>query len=151
MIQEELLKPRYEVIADYPNSPFEVNKIIEMTRKSKRFPLFGDNNIEDWETWIDGKNGGSTCYSINQFIPYPHLFRKLEWWEKRDRDDLPEYVKFIKDCWMYKKGDVVKVINWYGYKSNKVCIQHSNFKIENVEPATLEEYTNYINTQTPHP
>jgi hypothetical protein len=68
---EDLLKPRYKVIADYPNTPFKVGEILQ--RKE------GD--------WLNDK-GWSKLYE-----PYPHLFKKLEWWEDRKLEYMPHFLK----------------------------------------------------------
>ena len=61
----DLMKPRYLVIADYPNDIYKTGFIIE-----------GDN----------------LRYMTNM-EKYPHLFRPLSWWEFREEKDMPEYVK----------------------------------------------------------
>ena len=126
MTQEDLLKPRYEVIADYPDSEFTVGQILE----------------------VDIYNPDEDDCKI-----FPHLFHKLEWWEKRDIKDMPEYVKD-------EDGEVWKVYEYSTHKSSYVLL-NKNFKdfyfpygdhiLYELLPSTLEEYTNYINTQTPHP
>lgn len=61
---ERMLKPRFEVIADYPGSNHKVGAIL--------YPP-------------------SEMY-IEHFKQYPHLFTELKWWEKRSKKDLPKYV-----------------------------------------------------------
>lgn len=96
MTLQELLNPRYKVIADYPGSNLQSNDIlIQYT-----FP----------ET-------GNYCYLTNRDIPllgknkrkeevelYPHLFRKLYWYEARDLNDLPLFIKM--------KGKAYRVEGW---------------------------------------
>jgi len=65
MTKENLLKPRWKVIADYPESIYTVGE------------------VEQPEYYIER--------NIAFFNKYPHLFRNLSWWE--DRDVLPDYVK----------------------------------------------------------
>ena len=82
MTPEQLLQPRYLVIADYPNSIYKVGKLL----------------IEDRDfLFYEGMN------HKNFIKPYdfPHIFRRLEWWECRDIKDMPEYVKG-KDGSIYK-------------------------------------------------
>lgn len=64
----ELLIPRYIVTLDYPNSPFHVKQIIEITEENKE------------------------AYSF--FDDFPKVFRKLKWWENRTIDEMPEFVRF---------------------------------------------------------
>lgn len=147
---EQLLKPRYECIAGFWNNPFEIGQIIEMTGKSTRFPLLGEDNIENWEAWIDGKKGGATCYSITQFENYPHLFRKLHWAEKRNLEDTPEYVKGINS---YFTDKVYKVAHpsqngreWH--VDNEIEHQYFFRYASDFIPVTLEDFTNYLNQIT---
>lgn len=63
---EQLLKPRYKVIADYPFSAYTVGQII----------LIHDYNPNK-----------------DLFKMYPHLFKPLQWWEERKESDMPQYVK----------------------------------------------------------
>jgi hypothetical protein len=87
---EELLKPRFKVIADYPGAAYTIGHIYEGD-------LFDD-----------------TIIKLSQF---PHLFKKMEWWEERK----PEEIEYIKrnSCnsgamWVGKileiKGDRFKCI-----------------------------------------
>lgn len=63
---EILLKPRFEVIADYPNSNWSIGEIITDAGE------FSTKHI---------------------YRKYPHLFREMKWWEKRTEEEMPRYVK----------------------------------------------------------
>lgn len=122
MTTEELLIPRYEVIADYPNNTFgKIGDII--TPQS----FESEDDFYDWE--LD---------------KYPHLFRSLHWAEKREIEELPEYVKVIN-------GSVRKVIS-YDFKENTIIIDKgarltlTSF-LSNKFPATLEEYLTFQNSK----
>lgn len=78
MTSKELLTPRFEIIAEYPRCEFEKGNIL--------------NRI---------KNATNDVYHINEHAyvggldlieieKYPHLFRKLNWWENRDITDMPK-------------------------------------------------------------
>src|SRR5678815_6192710 len=73
MSNEELLKPRYKVIADMPLLRFKIGDI----HNAHFIPI----NIWDKETYV-------------RLDIYPHLFRKLEWWEERQPEEVPAYIKF---------------------------------------------------------
>ncbi len=62
MTAAELMQPRYEVIAEYPSCHHEKGSIV-------------DNVTEYMEAF---------------FNKYPHLFRKLNWWEYRKVEDMPK-------------------------------------------------------------
>lgn len=64
MTPDELMKPRYMVIADYPCSPVSVGDIYHQTT--------GDN----FQSKADGWSGKI----MNR---YPHLFKRLEWYEEK--------------------------------------------------------------------
>jgi hypothetical protein len=111
---ENLLKPRFEVIRDYPNNPEKI---------------------------------GSILYSEN-LEQFPHLFRKMEWWEKRKKNEMPLFVKsnFVE----YK---VRKIISWN--KKIQGILDEKNGAGKNIVadvkikqygylPATEEEYLAFI-------
>ena len=78
---EELLKPRYEVIERYPNMDEDnliVGTIIE-------FELF-DEQTKQWYNHNERSNTYDAFYDC-----FPNIFKKLNWWEKRNLEDLPKY------------------------------------------------------------
>lgn len=71
---EELLIPRYKVIADFPLNSHPMGEIIV-------------DPPDDY--YYAG-------YPMNKSFPLssmPHIFKKLEWWEDREEKDMPQYVK----------------------------------------------------------
>lgn len=119
MIQEQLLQPRYEVIADYPfMNQYDV--------------FIGKIYSHDWDNKQARINGDA--FSTLDLSKYPHLFRKLEWWEKRDIKDMPEYVKCIKTPDQKHFPDVV-------YKVDNSIVLNTNCYL----PATEQEYTLFLN------
>lgn len=77
MSTEELLKPRYKVIADYPKSLYNVGDILNAGWRSEDC-IYCDTEGPRWRH-------------------FPHLFKKLYWWEDRSTEDLPEYIKWRND------------------------------------------------------
>lgn len=60
---EELLKPRFEIIADYPNNYLgRIGDVLDNRQFSRNW------NLSD----------------------FPHLFKKLNWWEHRKVEDMPK-------------------------------------------------------------
>lgn len=114
---DELLKPRYKVIADYPNASFKVGSV--------------------WETDI-AVHYAQMSDELD-FDKYPHLFQKLHWAEERELGELPEYVKFNNQfCY--------KVIEW-GRLGAAKCWDEINqeetrilFIMNLVAPITKQEY-----------
>ncbi len=118
MTNEQLMQPRYLVIADYPGSDLPVGTILWQY----------DNKY-----WTDGK--GYEFYEPERtFIDYPHLFRRLEWWELRAKEDLPRYVRTKRDRVVRQVHLHLKYgiqATWGGY-----------WLYENCLPSTKEEYDN---------
>lgn len=117
MIVEQLLQPRYKVIADYPNSPFTVGEIVDLTN----------------ECFI----GNSLGYDS-----YPLIFKRLEWWEERKPEDMPEYVKRISDNAVFKLKSGQYVLTLI----EKIGVDTYEFEyiVTAFLPATKADYDYYI-------
>lgn len=131
MKEEDLMLLRYKIIADYPDNYYPVGTII---------PLDTFDDIRNEVVWsFDLRK------SENFLNKYPHLFKRLEWWEDRLRKDMPEYIKWI----LGNKVTVVKVDSWtikddvvYWWITDKDGNERA-IKIEGSDqPATKEEYEN---------
>jgi hypothetical protein len=116
MTPEDLLKPRYKVVADYPDSIFKIGGIL-----------------------IQGEK------DLTEAAKYPHLFKKLEWWEEREEKDMPEYLKCIKTPDQLHFSDEIFKVEWNGViwaKSERgLCVVSTNCYI----PVTAAEYLQYKN------
>jgi hypothetical protein len=89
MNAKELLKPRFEVINDYPNNNYKLNQVIETE-----------------ENWLEG-------HSSSYFEEYPHLFKKLNWWESRKLEDMPKKLKSLcNDDFDIEKEEVFNILEW---------------------------------------
>jgi hypothetical protein len=123
---EKLLLPRYKVIADYPNTEFEIGEVIHSDQYGE-FNVYTDTG--KWRLAPDA---------------YPAIFRRLEWWEERSPDEMPGYVKA-------DDGQVYKIKDWDNFSAPYVFVDddiHVGF-IKGCEytplyggflPATLEQY-----------
>lgn len=124
----ELLRPRYKVIADYPGNDYGVYEIIPLSEYMGLYALIQDDGkFVEWESF---------------YREFPHLFQKLEWWEDREEKDMPEYVK-----WNYNNapefGNVEKVEKWSPFidtMTAKVPSQVNDIRASYFVPATKEEY-----------
>lgn len=119
---EELLKPRYKVIADFPQwSTFK-------HKKGDILELRGIHFV-----------GHGTSKSINEkeIDLYPEVIKRLEWWGGREEKDMPEYVKYLDTSTFFPTLHVCEgkyaPINSIGYTT------------EALYPATKEEFEEYIN------
>ena len=102
MKAEELMKPRFEVIADYP---FPKNYIYVKV-----------GGI------VETKNKKDIVY----FSQYPHLFRKLNWWEHRDIEDMPK--RLISKCtptsdeiFEIEEWDMERLLGWINKGGRDCC------------------------------
>lgn len=125
MTPQELLIPRYKVVAGYPNSLYQVGYIINES-----------DNLE-----------GATFFKVTVH-QYPHLFKKLEWWEERSVEDMPEYIE--------QRGQIFKVAEWHTDLASVVTVL-IDYKIHTgwipdctetplygeIQPVTEEEYNNF--------
>lgn len=125
---EELLAPRYKVIADSLDTQFEVGDIIH-----------GERQLLVFNTLTKESNS-------KPISNYPHLFKKLEWHEERTIMDLPDYIKWKAS------GDIeftiFKVNNWYSSPNSfdiAGCdVDGGRLFIKDCQPATESEYNQYI-------
>lgn len=107
MTPEELLRPRYKVIALFPGSKRKIGEVIHF------------QDLPGWPT-------------KEYYEDYPHLFKKLAWWEDRKPEDMPEYVKSNDNRAIRPMSELTSV----GFR---ICC------IEKWLPATEQEYLEYIN------
>lgn len=120
MTPKEIMKPRWKIIAAIP------------FKEEDDFWKVGEILDRDWGWHGDDEDGFK--YHISD---YPHLFKKLEWWEGRQPEEMPLYVK-------WESGKVTQVIRW-----NEGCdfckvIDHTYFVSSHFfTPATREEYEQY--------
>lgn len=134
MTKEELLKPRFKVIDKYPDSPFAVGEVLQLTIDKH----FGKHYEYEWF----GHDGRYSEYE-SFFNEYPNIFKKLQWWEEREKNDMPKYV-LLKTA---IPKVIQKVVEWK-YESGVVYLCQTEMgKIENlwaIEPSTEQEYNDYI-------
>ena len=118
---KDLTQPRYLVIADYPNSHYEIGQIIELSVPK---------DAGGWDM--------VTLANNEEIMPkYPHLFRLLHWWEFRDEKEMPEYVKSSKWVAKIRSYDLSKGTFVADGEVESSALQAFN-------PATLNEYNEYI-------
>lgn len=116
---QELMKPRYEVIADYSTSDVIGLEVGTIITKYNLFPF---------------------CES------YRHIFKPLKWWERREASELPDYVsyKLVHDS----ISKIIKVDNhlkdsWGNYNERGFTADQIFYSYSKCEPSTFEEYESY--------
>ncbi len=138
METKDLLKPRYKVIADYPENTLEVGQI-----------LIESDVFDDWLQTDNFLHGIKKSCAVL----YPHLFQPLPWYADRKVEEMPEYVKFIQDEPYYQLDKGV-VISWQELdeyiksRSELELLSHPIILMGYAEPATKEEYEHYLKNQT---
>jgi hypothetical protein len=123
MSTEDLLKPRYKCIVDYPCAIHKVGDIIKTYESAMSYAVKIDVDID----YISEK----ICLS-----DYPAIFKKLEWHEERDIKDMPEYAKDLENDLIGKVYRVLERGLCIGFKDNLV-------HYKNCLPATEQEYLTY--------
>lgn len=127
MTQEQLMKPRWKVIAAFPdNRNYEVGSILD----------------RDWCRYVnDEDESEGVVWRISDF---PHLFKKLEWWEEREEKDMPEYVKW-NSCNSGREY-IVKVLE---IKDDQFRWEEGweTFTENQDFPSTKEEYEQYLQSK----
>lgn len=129
MTVEELMKPRYEVIAQYPLCSWNNGRILEL---------------------INGKYNCAVAPSsdtVRNPDNYPAVFRKMGWYEQIKTEDIPLFVKvkiptlegtYKVDKW--ENTGIDKPRLWFvavkGNTGGRVFIQQTL-------PATEQEYKDY--------
>jgi len=96
MTAEDLLRPRFEVIEEYPNSIFKKGDILVRIKCA----------TNDWYHTNEKAWTANLC--LEDLEKYPHLFRPLKWWENRNVEDMPK--KLI--CKAVDGNEVMHVKEW---------------------------------------
>lgn len=104
MTASELLLPRFEIIANFPNNTLgEVGTILYF----------------DWE-FFPGRG-----HYVERVSDFPHLFKKLNWWEKRTKEQMPKKLMAItdpkKEVFHIEEWDMDTLIGWINKKERIGC------------------------------
>lgn len=146
MTTEELMKPRYKCIADYPQAPYnegDEHKFIEGD-------LLIQCNVNGAITFKrHGRLGfmsvGVPCCAHPE--KYPKVFRPLLWWEERTIEELPAYVK-LNPGNTFGTDEVFKVIEIKEYVDGiglKIKPDVNPIELKCLLPSNETEYESYIN------
>src|SRR6185312_2399262 len=112
-----LLNPRYEIIFAYPNCPFNVGDILHRIRSA----------TNDW--FHTNEFSPVAGIHLETIVKYAHIFRKMEWWEKRKIEDMPEYVYVITSSKCSVSG-ILKVKRWFVWENWEISqgLFYANFE-----------------------
>lgn len=123
MTTEELLKPRRKVIAPWPGMERDGIKVGDI--------IIDPDRPNECCRYLDG----SAAFTFD-WDKYPHLFKRLEWWEERKPEDMPEYVKYDDVSLFVPKQRVCK--------GSQAPFNAFNFTAVDFLPATESEYQSFI-------
>ena len=131
--KEELLIPRYKMIADFPWSSRDNHNVGDIFTDDGKSPVMNQENTPiraiDWQR-------------------FPHLFKELQWWEERKIEDLPEYIKANVHC----DEHFFKVYAYVRASDAVVEFAHGDASVPSPWngwypfPATEEEYFEFKNS-----
>ena len=135
MTVEQLLIPRFKMIADFPFSERDRHNV-------------GDIYTDNGKTAV--LNQKKEPVRALDWLKYPHLFKPLQWSEDRDVNDMPKYVKYESTTtqkfkvWMVSDWSESQGRFWFKYNGCQCELESYFF------PATEQEYNDYLTTQTTH-
>ena len=97
MTAKELRIPRFEVIAEYPSSIYELGQCLDAPTKTM----------------------------LAFFTKYPNIFRKMNWWEKRTVEQMPKRVMSMLDdkgdTFDIREWDMEILVGWIDKKERSCC------------------------------
>lgn len=133
MTKEQLIIPRYEVVADYPNSRFAVGDILQQAPLEYCFKV-GVLTTSD------------TVIGIADVLAHPHLFHPLKWWEKREIGDMPEYVRINAVNHTNINNTFQKVEVWTDEAYLRASVNGGYwYSADELLPSDLAEFEAYLN------
>lgn len=136
MTKEELLKPRYKVIADYPGCPYEKGTILIPDEKGELY------SVEHGYSWSHVK------IMQNDARKFSHLIKKVDWYEGRELADLPKYLQANQSWGSIKQYSIQEVKHYSGkgiYDHVRLINGQASY-LGYFLPATEEEYLEYQKT-----
>ena len=113
MTAKQLLLPRFEVIADYPNSIYNIGDVLEL-KEITNSKIFHNN-----ENFLVGN-----FFNQEELEKYPHLFKKLQWYEKRKEEEMPKKVIFNENPleeYLIEKWDMIHLFGYIDIKQRSGC------------------------------
>lgn len=104
---QQLLKHRYLVLANYPNSPYQIGDVFEID-DAGQFALYQLETLGQ----SDREFKMRTIMADEKEIPgYPALFSPVPWFYGRKDEELPLFVQYTGHD-QAKQGQVEKVADW---------------------------------------
>lgn len=124
---EKLLKPRYKLIALYPQCQWELGEILIVESDGELYSPIGG--------YVQSKY----IVKEKEALKYNSIFKLLDWWMDRKIEELPEYVK-------YPSGRIIKP-KWEWSAQERCYLAYNGFSNFELMPSSEKEYSDFkINT-----
>lgn len=141
MTPEEIMHPRFTVISDYPfNNHFRENDIVILNQKDEEGFFVKQPALNN------KPNFGSFCaMREDYFRKYRAVFKRLEWWQHRSKQDLLS-VPYVKATGAMYQHEVHKLTDVSGVGAIDHFLSAGQYyrELRYFEPATKEDYENYL-------
>lgn len=125
----ELLKPRWKVISSFPGGEWlKIGEILVLRDLGEY--------VDAWDSLLPEN--------------YPAIFQPLKWWEERNIEDLPEYIKNVDGVYklLGRAGGSKEMMRWMVVPNFPEYGEEFSYILDNrMEPATKEDYDIFINNQ----
>ena len=130
MTTEELVRIRYRVLIDYPDSPFTIGDVLECCEGTYHLSSYSQFN------------------RISSPQKFPSVFRAIEWFEYRSIETLKSvtFVKVVTYRGYWLVGDIVPAFLKLDDQLNPIgyTLDYNHFQfLTELLPATKEEYDNH--------
>lgn len=134
---QDLMNPRYKIIADYPGCSFPLGEILIPDKAGELYSITA------------GYSWSVTRIMEKDVRKFPHLVKPLQWWEERSESEMPEYIR-INQTWVVKAKKHYVAHPRYGEKGKWFEAADSSaiepfYAYSSVSgPATETEYNDYL-------
>lgn len=129
---EQLMRPRYKLIADYPGCSFEVGTILEPNDEGELYSKVG------------GYSWTAVRILEKDVKKFPHLVKRIEWYEERSLDEMPDYV--VRNFEVYSGGlvgdpDILKVAEHFKSGRGEKTVHNQSFDTFTSENGLARSYS----------
>ncbi len=138
MENDQLLIPRFKVMANYPNSQFRIGQVISL------------NKYDACKYWHEYTDKEPFYLEDGDEKKYPSIFRKMEWYQARVISEMPDYLKNYSD---EELAFVLKVEKYNTHKDSDElwCFEYywqnekdiKRMSLADWVPATKEEFDTF--------
>ncbi len=142
MSDKNLMEPRYEVLLDYPYTPFAVGMILIVDKGELYSKQYG---------YVSSKS----IVTEDVAKKHPAIFYPLPWYAQRKTEDMPPFMKVITDninghnvlgrVFKAEPGGLRRSYEGFSVDKDGYVDGFDNVLLNCFEPATEQDYFDYIN------